>query len=327
MKNYQIIATLGPASENKIIDLIKAGATGFRLNCSHLSLENLSRYLLHLEKVFHQIGDSFPVWLDLQGTKLRLGMLQAPRKILINQKIKLVPDYNERDGAFPLPHPTVFRHLKTGDVILIDDGKIELEVQESSNSEISAIVRRGGELKSFKGVTPVNKLPQFPEISRRDKTIIEETSSLKFLGYAISYLQSAEELQLFRDLVPRKPLTAKIEREEALQNLIEISAIANVTWLCRGDLGTNANVFDLYRHERHFAKLMSMSGKPYLIAGQVLEHFTHNSYPTRSEIAHLGFLIDLGFSGVVLSDETAIGKYPIEAVKFCRELFEYLPGK
>ena len=92
-------------------------------------------------------------------------------------------------------------------------------------------------------------------------------------------------------------------------------------------MGTNTNVFDLYHYERHFAKIMAMSGKPYLIAGQVLEHFTHHAAPTRSEIAHLGFLVDLGFSGVVLSDETAIGEYPIEVVKFCHDLFEYLPER
>ncbi|NOZ62455.1 MAG: hypothetical protein GXO74_12330 [Calditrichaeota bacterium] len=327
MKSYQIIATLGPATENRISDLIAGGATGFRLNCAHLSWEKLSRYLLRLEEIFQRIGDSMPVWLDLQGTKLRLGVLQKPQKIDAGQKIKFVPDYNEKNDAIPFPHLPMFREIKPGDAMVIDDGKIELEVEKSNYQEIAAIVRRGGVLQSFKGVTFVNKMPSFQEVTGRDRTIIEQTSSLKFLGYAISYLQNAEELQLFRDVAGGKPLTAKIEREEALRNLVEISAIANVTWLCRGDLGANTNVFDLYHYERHFAKIMAMSGKPYLIAGQALEHFTHNPSATRAEIAHLGFLVDLGFSGVVLSDETAIGDFPVEAVKFCRDLFEYLPDQ
>lgn len=327
MKHYQIIATIGPATEKRIFELVKAGATGFRINSSHLSLEGLSRYLMELEKAFQRIGNSLPVWLDLQGTKLRLGMLQQPKMVAEKERVVFVANYQQQGDALPLPHRSVFEIVEVGDKILLDDGKIEVTVEKCRDSKIQAIVQKGGVLKSFKGVTLVGKLPAFTEITDRDHTLIEQTRSLKFLGYAISYLQDHRELQLFRELVGAKALTAKIEREDAMRNLVDIANIADSAWLCRGDLGTNAKIFDLHRHERQFAQIMSRSGKPYFIAGEVLQYMTEHSYPTRSEIAHLGLLLELGFSGVVLSDETAIGKYPIETVAFCNDFFEYLPSR
>ena len=125
-------------------------------------------------------------------------------------------------------------------------------------------------------------------------------------------------------MAKNKQFAAKIEREQAFNFLRQFGDASDASWLCRGDLGASAQIYDLYQFEKEFAKQMAPIGKPYLIAGQVLENMVMRNTPSRSEIAHLGFLVEHGFSGVVLSDETAIGEFALETVAFCREYFEYL---
>ncbi|OQX94578.1 hypothetical protein B6I21_09305 [candidate division KSB1 bacterium 4572_119] len=321
---YQIIATLGPAVQNQINELIHAGATGFRLNCSHLSWQELSRWLMKLENAFQNRGDAMPVWLDLQGTKTRLGKLTEPMELRQGELARFHFSYCQEDSAIPLPHQWFFNNIETGDQLLLNDGRIHLQVVQIGEQQFQAEILREGEISSFKGFMVKGKNPKFDEISDRDRSFIEQTKQLKFVGYAISYLRNENELKVFRDVVGSNPLTAKIEQEDAIKNLERIADLADSCWLCRGDLGTTANIYELYNYEKEFAKKMKHTNKLYLIAGQVLENMVNYNYPSRSEIAHLGYLIDNNFSGLVLSDETAIGKYPIQAVEFCREYFEYL---
>ena len=321
---YQIIATLGPSTKNKIDELINAGTTGFRLNCSHLSLQELSRWLLKLEKAFNKIGDTLPVWLDLQGSKLRIGKLS--KKILLKKGefVRFKNNYYQRSEVIPLPHPWVFDIVRKNDEILLNDGKIKLQIAETKINEFYAKVIIPGELSSFKGFVIKNNEPPLNEIADRDRSFIEQTLEMEFVGYAISYLQTAAELKLFKNLAKDKKFTAKIEREQAFNQLKQFGDTADVSWLCRGDLGANAQIYDLYQFEKDFAVQMTPIGKPYLIAGQVLENMVSHNAPSRSEIAHLGFLFEHGFSGVVLSDETAVGEFPVETVAFCQEYFNYL---
>ena len=321
---YQIIATLGPAVDGKVMDLIKAGATGFRLNCSHLTWTELSHWLVQLENGFRQKGDAMPVWLDLQGTKLRVGKLTQPISLKTDDMVSFSFQYSQQAKDIPLPHQWIFNVIASGDDIALDDGKITLKVVATEKNQFLAMVIHGGILRSFKGFVLKNRSSEFQQVSDRDRTFIEQTLQLKFVGYAISYLQTAEELNHFKQIASKKSITAKIERKAALDNLREIADMADVCWLCRGDLGTNTNLYELHRYEQQFSETMKTMNKPFLIAGQVLENMVNHSFPSRSEIAHLGYLMENGFTGVVLSDETAVGKYPLQTVEFCREYFDYL---
>lgn len=321
---YQIIATLGPAVKNRVNDLIHAGTTGFRLNCSHLTLGELSRWLIELEQAFRQRGDAMPVWLDLQGSKMRIGRLA---KIMILQRGEILTfknGYSQISHEIPLPHAAVFQKIKPGDEVLLDDGRVQLKVENVNNGNFQARVLNFGELSSFKGFMLENNETELHQISARDQVFIEQTQQWKFIGYAVSYLQSARELQLFQRHLNRRPVVAKIERQKAFSQLREIANLADMTWLCRGDLGVNGSIYSLFEYEKKFIEHMVFIQKPSLIAGQVLENMVRNNYPSRSEIAHLGYLLENGFSGIVLSDETAVGRYPIEAVEFCRNYVEYV---
>lgn len=321
---YQIIATLGPAVKNLVRELIHAGATGFRLNCSHLTLEELSRWLIELEKAFQERGNAMPVWLDVQGSKLRIGRLTQVMILQRGDRLTFRNSYSQAAREIPLPHASVFQMIRPEDKILLDDGKINLKVCSVYNGTFDVEVINFGELSSFKGFVLKNNDTELAQVSPRDQQLIEQTRHWKFVGYAISYLQSVKEFQLFRDVAKGRPLVAKIERQKVFTQLREIAEAADLTWLCRGDLGTDGSIYQLFQYEKKFIDHMTFMTKPSLIAGQVLENMVRNNYPSRSEITHLGYLIENGFSGIVLSDETAIGNYPIEAVEFCRDYFQYI---
>ncbi len=323
-QKYQIIATLGPAVRNKIDDLINAGATGFRINCSHVTLDDLSRWLIELDQAFHQYGNAMPVWLDLQGSKIRIGRLLKIRILQRGELLTFKNCYSQISYEIPLPYTLVFQKIKPGDQILLDDGKIELMVQHVNNGSFQAQVLNFGELSSFKGFVLQNNDLDLNQISARDQVFIEQTRQWKFIGYAISYLQSAQELQMFQQFLNGKPLAAKIERQKAFLQLREIAHLADITWLCRGDLGVDGSIYRLFEYEKKFIEHLVFIQKPSLIAGQVLENMVRQNYPSRSEIAHLGYLLENGFSGIVLSDETAVGKFPIEAVEFCQNYLDYI---
>lgn len=321
---YQIIATLGPAVKNRVSELIHAGATGFRLNCSHLTLEELSRWLIDLEHAFQARGNAMPVWLDVQGAKLRIGRLTRVMILQRGDRLVFRNSYSQAGNEIPLPHASVFQMIQPDNKILLDDGKIELKVCHVYHGAFDVEVINFGELSSFKGFVLKQQDVEMAQVSPRDQQLIEQTRQWKFVGYAISYLQSVHELLLFRELANGRPLVAKIERHKAFAQLRDIAQAADLTWLCRGDLGTDGSIYQLFQYEKKFIDHMTLLTKPALIAGQVLENMVRNNYPSRSEIAHLGYLIENGFSGIVLSDETAIGRYPIEAVEFCWNYYQYV---
>ncbi len=323
-KKFQIIVTLGPSVTDKIVDLIHEGATAFRLNCSHLTLESISRWLIDVEKALKKTGEKLPIWLDLQGAKLRIGKLLKPIQLKKNDQIYFINSYSQIDDGIPLPHKEIFQLIQEDDDLLLDDGKIRLRVGRITENRFYAEVMRAGELNSFKGFSKEGYDGRLKELHARDTAFIEQTRNFENIGFAVSYVQTAEEIQLFRHHSAGRPIAAKIERSKAFENLREIAIDSDCLWLCRGDLGAEANVYNLFHFEKMFIQRLELVEKPLLIAGQVLGNMIESAYPSRSEISHLGYLIENGFTGVVLSDETAIGKYPIQAVEFCRDYFNFM---
>lgn len=324
---FQIIATLGPATEDKIEKLIQAGANAFRLNCSHLTPEELQKWLSKIEIIFRRLNTELPVWLDLQGSKMRIGELTQPIHLQMSQLVTFHLKNAVNGTSIPLPHPEVFRNIATNVRILLDDGRIELRTRAKNHYSFEAEVIRPGILSSYKGFVLRDIEPVMSQISHRDQEFIRKSGDWPFVGYALSFLQNEDEVQLFCQETSAHPIVAKIERIRALSRLQAITEATEVSWLCRGDLGVDGNLFQLHEYEKRFYQQMQTQPKPFVIAGQVLENMVQRNYPSRSEVAHLGYLIENGFSGVVLSDETAVGKYPVDAVRFCAEITNFFAQK
>jgi len=331
---YRITATLGPASvrEDTWAGLIEAGATGFRLNTSHLSLAELAAWLERLQAFYAAGAPSLPVVLDLQGSKWRLGIFE-PFTLLEGQVVELVLGEEARcSGVLPVPHSDFFAATAFSDGnIALDDAKIRLRVEASGESWMRALALTGGAIAPNKGITYRASSYRVETLGEKDRAILAQTIDLPFIRYAISYVKDAMEGKQFRAQVDalrpggeRRPyLIAKLERQPALEEAGAFVPWVEELWLCRGDLGAELGIPGMAAAVHRFTRRVRDIPIPVFLAGQVLEHMVASPAPTRSEVYTLYDALQHGYSGLVLSDEVAVGRYPVEA---CRAAAMFQPG-
>jgi len=317
--SYEIVATLGPSSNNVSIwqPLLDAGATAFRLNTSHLSLPQLQRWLDQLDPFLSSLNPRPPLVLDLQGSKWRLGDFAACM-LNVGQRIELVcAASSDRPNVLPVPHPDFFRAASvSSDEIVLNDAKIRLVRESIGSDTLRARVIVGGELSAHKGITFASSDYRQEELSAKDRSIFEQTQHLKGVRYAISYVRDAAEMIKYRAHFGRSAyLIAKLERQPAVDEAQSIAAAADELWLCRGDLGAELGIRSMAETVHRFSDGIGALPVPVLMAGQVLEHMTEHPTPTRSEVCYLYDTLYAGYRGFVLSDEVAIGRYPIDSCR------------
>ena len=315
--DYDIVATLGPSSSTPDIwqGMLQAGATAFRLNTSHLSLDQLQHWLNQLTP-FLAAHRPTPLVLDLQGSKWRLGEF-APRTLVANQQLDLVyASTTDRPDALPVPHRDFFQAApQSSATIILNDAKIELAREAIGPAWVRAKVVRGGELSARKGITFAASDYRQETLSDKDRAIFAQTQHLPFVRYAISYVKDAAEMQRYRALFGNAYLIAKLERQPALDEAVSLAEFADELWLCRGDLGAELGLRGMAVAAQHFANAIDDLQIPALLAGQVFEHMTAHPTPTRSEVSYLYEALLKGYRGCVLSDEAAVGRYPIESCR------------
>ncbi|NPV85675.1 MAG: hypothetical protein HPY45_06655 [Anaerolineae bacterium] len=316
---YEIIATLGPASQDEALweELRLAGATAFRLNTSHISLSELERWLMRLARYFDRLGVPLPVVLDLQGSKWRVGQM-LPVMLAAGERVELIcAQTSDRRGVLPVPHSDFFEagRVSSGEVAL-NDGRVLLAVEEISSERAAARVVQGGEVSARKGITYRASDFRAERLSEKDHAIVKNAQGLGFLRYAISYVRDAMEMAKYRVHFGREVhLTAKIERQSAVDDAESLANHADALWLCRGDLGAEVGLRNMAEQVHLFSRKLRRLQSPVLLAGQVLEHLTVSPAATRSELCHLYDALQAGYCGFVLSDECAVGKYPVEACR------------
>lgn len=316
---YKIIATLGPGSSREEVwkGMLAAGATSFRLNTSHLTIENLDNWLDRLGEFFAILGRSVPIILDLQGSKWRIGEIE-PFELTTGQKVTLLSGNSSREGAvLPVPHEEFFKAALVSDgEIILNDAKLRLKIETVKDDWIEARIIQGGEISSHKGITFQSCDFRKEALSVKDQAIVDRTREFRFIQYAVSYVRDAIEMEKYRSRIGESVcLIAKLEREQAMKEAMEISRFANEMWVCRGDLGAELGIRLMAETTHHFAGKLKQFQIPVVLAGQVLEHMTEKQIPTRSEVAYLYDALCAGYKGVVLSDEAAVGRYPIESCR------------
>jgi pyruvate kinase len=323
--NYDIIATLGPSSQtpDRWQVMLAAGATAFRLNTSHLTLVQLQQWLDRLDPFLNAQHPAPAVVLDLQGSKWRLGEFAAC-SLDLGQQVELVYAATaDRANTLPVPHPDFFQAAaQSSEEIVLNDAKIKLVRESIGAGAITARVIVAGELSARKGITYAATDYRQESLSEKDRTILEQTCYWHFVRYAISYVKDAVEMSKYRAQFDRAAqsdrapfLIAKLERQPAVDETSLIASYADEVWLCRGDLGAELGLPDMAEASHTFSRLVGELSIPALLAGQVLEHMTTHPAPTRSEICAMYDALRAGYRGVVLSDETAIGQYPIESCR------------
>ncbi len=334
------ILTLGPAtsSPDMLADLLGV-AGAFRLNASHLDPEGLGRWLEALSRLFDRAGRTVPVYVDLQGAKMRIGSF--PQCQTLPERVRLfLGDRAETSQTIPVPHRAFFPAVRPGDLLTLNDARVCLRVLRADDRACEAEVLRNGPLSSHKGLNRrVHPLP-CPDLSEGDRRAVQVALEHDFARFAFSFVHDGEEADLVRPLVGGRVVAAKIELPEALDHLGGIADRFDELWLCRGDLGAQAGLAALGGLQETFVDRVRGLGKPFYLAGQVLEYMTHFPQPTRAEVVGLYQAEREGFAGVVLSDETAVGRHPLQAANLlvdlgfqasfsasCESAFENSPGR
>ncbi len=319
----EIVLTVGPASDSvEAVTAMIGVATRFRLNAGHLDPETLRKRLERFAECFGSAGVKVrPVVIDLQGGKLRIGKYPAVTAVPEVVELRLGTE-SEDPAVIPVPHESVFQALERGDPIHLNDGKVILKVDDTHGKDrIRAIRVRNGELGPQKGLNCPTRDFTLERPPDRDLAAVKIGMEFPFVEFAVSFVTSGQESQLYRPLTSERRLIAKIERSRVFKSVPVLDGNFDELWLCRGDLGSEIPYRELGPLQAEFARMIPHLGKPRLLAGEVLGSMILSPVPSRSEIVHLHDILRSGFDGFVLSDETARGKHLNEVLEFLREFF------
>jgi pyruvate kinase len=328
MRKAKIICTLGPASDTlEVIEgLVRAGMNVARLNFSHGTQEDHRRRVATLRKVSRKLGIPVAILQDIQGPKIRLGKFEGGHlTVKAGQKVTLTTrDMLGHGTLIPTPVRSLPRDVERGHVVLLDDGRVRLRVMKVEGRDISCRVEVGGLLKDHKGLNLPGAAMSVPTITEKD---VEDLAFGQELGVdyvALSFVRTADDVKKARAHVAKlqTPLIAKIEKPQAVEDLEAIAAAADGIMVARGDLGVEMPLEQLPAIQKRIVHEVNRMGGIVIVATEMLESMVGNARPTRAEVSDVANAILDGADAVMLSGETAAGRYPIEAVDTMARIVE-----
>lgn len=316
----RIVSTLGPASDttDMIKALIEAGTNVFRLNMSHGSLDGKAQMIQNIRACEIKTDRPIAIMVDLQGPKIRIGDFEGGEAELAEgADFALCREKCPGDATrVTLPHAEVFQVLTPGAALLLDDGKIRLEVAEADDDYAKCKVMVGGTLRDRKGVNVPDAVLPVAALTDKDRVDLDFALEHDVDWIALSFVQRAEDIAEARKIVRgRAGVLAKIEKPAALVNLDEIIEISDAVMVARGDLGVEAPLEQVPGLQRRIIAAAREAGKPVVVATQMLESMIDSPVPTRAEVSDVASAVFDVTDAVMLSAESAAGKYPVEAVK------------
>ena len=323
-KKAKIIATLGPAiyDEKKLRDLVNNCVDAFRINFSH-NIKGIDKIVSKIRKVENQTKKRLSIIADLQGVKLRIGKINSNFiKLKPNQKFTF--DSNKKIGdqnRVCFPYPSIIKKLKKGNKILLDDGKFSFKViKKLANGVLTVSQNKNCRISSNKSVHLQNFFMPFNNLTSKDKNDIKIAKKLGCNWIALSYIQNAKLVKQTRKLINSDMgIICKIENKTALKNIDQIITATDSIMIARGDLAIDIGHSDVPQVQLNLIKKCSKFSKPVIVATQMLESMIESSTPTRAEVNDVATAIFQGADVVMLSAETAVGKFPLQTVKAMSE--------
>lgn len=319
-RNAKIVATLGPASADRatIQALFEAGADVFRLNFSHGTHEDHKKRLDTIRDIERDVGRPIGVLLDLQGPKLRLGTFaNGPVTLKVGDSFRL--DLNREKAGdqtrAPMPHPEIFSALEVGTNLLVDDGRVRLRVESFGLDFAETRVIAGGAVSDRKGVNVPGVVLPLSALTEKDRADLTYGLTLGIDWIALSFVQRPEDVVEIKAIVKgRAGIVAKLEKPSAISSLEAIVAESDAVMVARGDLGVEMPPEQVPAIQKRIIRACRKAGKPVIVATQMLESMVTAPVPTRAEASDVATAIYEGADAVMLSAESASGKFPIEAV-------------
>jgi pyruvate kinase len=332
--NTKILCTMGPAiaSEEKIIQLVQAGANAFRLNMSHGSHKIHASYVQFIRAAEKKLGMYLPIIADLQGPKIRVSDLPDGAMTLVNGRDVMLADLSLLrskkllipDNLIPVEYPTIAKDVQPGDTLLFDDGLLKVVVQATDGFVVHAVVVNGGVLKSRKGINLPNINVSQPSMSNKDRDDVRFAIEHGCDYIALSFVRKPEDIKQIKKFISQcggnQWVIAKIEKPEAVEKIQKIVEATDAVMVARGDLGVEIPAAQVPTVQKKIIALCNRYAKPVITATQMLESMIQNPRPTRAEASDVANAVLDGTDVVMLSAETSVGAYPAEAVFYMRTI-------
>ena len=334
VRRTKIVATLGPAwaEPAQMTALLDAGVNVVRINASHATPDIRAGWIGELQTLMKGRSESAAILVDLQGPRIRVGTLAEPMSLEAGQRVVFAPEADAGPGEIPTTYDGLAADVHVGARILLDDGLLSVEVTGARDGRVEAVVHYGGQLKSHKGMNLPGLEVSAPALTQKDREDVEQAAALGVDYIALSFVRRPEDMEGLRALVPRTTkLVAKIEKDTALRNLCGILDASDAIMVARGDLGVELPFEEVPLMQKQIIREAGLHGKPVITATQMLESMIHAPRPTRAEASDVANAILDGTDAVMLSAETAVGRYPLEAVRamdrIAREMELQRPGR
>lgn len=326
LKKTKIIATLGPASSDKetMLQLIQAGTDIFRINFSHADYDLVKRNVQTIRELNQEHGFSVGILGDLQGPKLRVGVVKEGSYLNPGDILTFTNEKIEGDSTkVYMTYQKFPQDVKVGERILIDDGKLVLEVIETNNLDtVKAKTIQGGPLSSKKGVNLPNTNVSLPALTEKDIKDANFMLDLELDWIALSFVRHAQDIIDLKELMKnhptnkqKTPIIAKIEKPEGVKNIEQILQECDGLMVARGDLGVEVPMEEVPAIQKNLVEIARKYAKPVIIATQMMETMITSLTPTRAEVNDVANSVLDGADAVMLSGETSVGKYPVDVVK------------
>jgi pyruvate kinase len=330
-KRTKIVATLGPACSTKEIieEMMEAGVNVFRVNFSHAEYDDVANKIKIIREINKRRSFNVAILVDLQGPKLRVGVMGEKVKLKEGDSFTFTTDKCEGDSEKAyMTYQNFPKDVKAGEHILVDDGKLLFEVISSNGkNEVKTTVLRGGKLKSKKGVNLPNTKISLPALTEKDIKDALFAIKMEVDWLALSFVRNAEDLIKLNELIKenssyRIPIIAKIEKPEAIENINEIMPYCDGIMVARGDLGVEVPMEQVPLIQKRLVAIAKKAHKPVIIATQMMETMISSEVPTRAEVNDVANSIMDGADAVMLSGETSVGEFPLEVIKQMRRIIE-----
>ncbi len=326
-RRAKIVATLGPASstDERIAALFDAGVDVFRLNASHGTQADHAQRLASIRALERETGRPIGVLFDLQGPKLRVGTFAAGRaELAAGSAFRFDLDSAPGDARrVSLPHPEIFAAAAVGTELLIDDGKLRLRVDSRSADRIETTVVVGGAVSDRKGVNVPGVVLPISPLTAKDRADLAFGLDQGVDWVALSFVQRPQDIDEAREIIGRRAwIMAKLEKPAAIEHLDAIVERVDGIMVARGDLGVELPPEHVPAAQRRIVRACRRAGKPVVVATQMLESMIESPVPTRAEVSDVATAIYEGVDAVMLSAESASGRYPVESVAMMERIIE-----
>ncbi len=338
----KIVCTIGPASASVDVlgKMIKTGMDVARLNCSHGNHQERGKIITTIRRLAKKAGRRVGILLDLQGPKLRIGEMTGEIILRRGDEVRLIPAARASDcgedgqeiPSIPINYDGLLRDVSSGDPVLLDEGLIRLRIREVRGNCVICVVLVGGVVRSRKGFYLPSSPLSVSSLTEKDREDLAWGLSAGVDMVALSFVRNARDIEVLKEMITAKgaalPIVAKIERKEALKNIEKIVETADAVMVARGDMGVEVPIEYVSLHQKRIIEAANKRGKPVITATQMLDSMERNPRPTRAEVSDVTNAILDGTDAIMLSGETAAGKYPVKSlrmmVNICRVAEKYI---